>query len=128
MWEIFTSKKFYDSGEIRQIGHIYTPWPSWHIVARKDLLSDGRFSAFLKGVNLGITHFNAHPDEAVKSISESKVMEYSKEDAEEWLKTVKFADDVTKVDLETIQRTIYILKKAGVIKKDISPEEMVVRV
>lgn len=128
MWEIFTSKKFYDSGEIRQVGHIYTPWPSWHIVAKTELVSDSRVSAFLNGVNQGIAHFNAHPDQAVTSIAESKMMEYSREDAEEWMKTVKFADDATKVDLETIQKTIYILKKSGVIKKDISPEEMVVRV
>src|SRR5690606_18446254 len=31
MWEHFTSKKYYDSGEIRRVGEIYTPWSSWKI-------------------------------------------------------------------------------------------------
>jgi len=31
MWEYFTSKKYYDDGEIKKIGEIYTPWPSWYV-------------------------------------------------------------------------------------------------
>jgi len=30
MWEHFTSKRYYDNGEIKRIGEIYTPWPSWY--------------------------------------------------------------------------------------------------
>jgi ABC-type nitrate/sulfonate/bicarbonate transport system substrate-binding protein len=30
MWEYFTSKRYYDAGEIKKIGEIYTPWPSWY--------------------------------------------------------------------------------------------------
>jgi len=128
MWEVFTSKKFYDSGEIRQIGHIYTPWPSWHIVAHTDLSGDGRVSAFLDAVAEGVAYFNAHKDEAVKFISTSSLMEYSEEDAKAWLETVKFADEVKKVKLETVEKTIDILKKAGVIKGEVSGDKMVLKV
>lgn len=33
MWEHFTSKRYYDNGEIKKIGEIYTPWPSWWVLS-----------------------------------------------------------------------------------------------
>lgn len=34
MWEWFTTKPFADSGEVKFVGNVYTPWPSWSIAAR----------------------------------------------------------------------------------------------
>lgn len=116
MWEYFTSKRYYDSGEIKHIGDLYTPWPSWVISTLSSLDAEVRKS-FLDAVNEGIAYFNSHKDEAVKYISLN--LDYSEEDASEWLKTVKFSDDVEAVNwAATVEKTVEVLKVAGVIEGD----------
>lgn len=114
-------RKYYDSGEIRQIGHIDTPWPSWHVVASTSTVlatSEGKeaVKGFLEGLNRGVKYFLEHQDEAVEWIYGN--LDYSEEDAREWLKTVKFSEDVTKVREEVVGKCVAILRKAGVVKRE----------
>ena len=111
MWEHFTTKKYYDNGELKRVGDIYTPWPSWMIVARD--ATDERIEDLAEKLNKGVKKFRENQEEAVKHITST--MEYSKEDAEAWLKTVRFADDVRGVDTGVIEKTIQILQKAGAL-------------
>lgn len=111
MWEHFTSKRYYDNGEIKRIGEIYTPWPSWHIVARSEVIGDERTEEMLEMLNLGIRYFEEHQEEAVEYISTE--LDYSAQDAREWLKTVKFAEDVRGVRRSVVQETVTVLKKQG---------------
>ncbi|KAI8134633.1 hypothetical protein DUD61_001682 [Geotrichum candidum] len=128
MWEIFTTKKYYDNKEIKNIGRIYTPWPSWVITAGTDVIDTKKeaLANFLKSINEGIAYFNAHHDEAVEHISTN--LDYSAEDARAWLKTVTFVDDVTKVDPAVVQKTVSILKSAGVLTEAADSKEYVVSV
>lgn len=138
MWEHFTSKKYYDNGEIKRIGEIYTPWSSWKIVAVNDLLHPTNWSAtpnaskpelkeeledVLAKINKGVKHFEANQAEAVQYISTK--LDYSEEDAKEWLKTVRFASDVRGVDMEVVNKTVSILQKAGVLGDSIDQSSMV---
>jgi hypothetical protein len=129
MWEHFTSKRYYDNGEIRRVGDIYTPWKSWLIVASTDILSktasgDERLGDLFMKLDKGVEYFESHQDEAVQYISTS--LDYSEEDAREWLKTVKFSKGVKGVDGEVVTKTVDILKKAGVLgKAGKAPVEMV---
>ncbi|KAK0638525.1 hypothetical protein B0T16DRAFT_394436 [Cercophora newfieldiana] len=132
MWEHFTSKRYYDSGEIRRVGEIYTPWSSWKVVASTKLVKgdgevDARVEDVLEKLNKGIEHFNGNQEEAVKYISTE--LDYSEEDAREWLKTVKFPERTQGVDLKAVERTVVILQKAGVLTTGVGakPEEMVVK-
>jgi hypothetical protein len=117
MWEHFTSKRYYDNGEIKRVGEIYTPWSSWKIVASTALLSgaktDPRIEDLFEKLNKGVAHFDKNHPEAVEYISTN--LDYSAEDAKEWLKTVKFSSDVRGVDTVVIQKTLDTLKKAGVL-------------
>lgn len=123
MWEHFTSKRYYDKGEIKRIGEIYTPWSSWKIVATDP--EDDRIGEVMEKLNAGVKHFKENPEEAVRYISTE--LDYSKEDAREWMKTVRFADDVRSVDAAVIDKTIEILGKAGVLEAgSVSSENMVV--
>lgn len=130
MWEHFTSKRYYDSGEIRRVGEIYTPWPSWHIVASTSLLggegrpTDPRLSDALAKLDQGVAYFGQHHDEAVEYISTH--LDYSEADAREWLKTVEFATKTEGVDLKVVQSCIGILRQAGVLTegKGMQAEEM----
>jgi len=132
MWEHFTSKRYYDNGEIKRIGEIYTPWSSWKIVAVNDLLQPARASkAALKDeledvmqkINKGVKHFEENQEEAVQYISTK--LDYSEEDAREWLKTVRFAKDVKGVEPQVVDKTVSILQKAGVLEKDVNASAMI---
>jgi ABC-type nitrate/sulfonate/bicarbonate transport system substrate-binding protein len=128
MWEHFTSKKFYDSGEIRRVGEIYTPWSSWKIVASTKLTQNGldaRIKDLFGKLDQGIKHFNDNQEEAVAYISSS--LGYTEPDAREWLKTVKFPTKTEGVGSEVVQNTVSILRKAGVLVegKGMEPQAMV---
>lgn len=112
MWEHFTTKRYYDNGELKKIGEIYTPWSSWKIVARDP--TDKTLEEMAKSIDEGIKYFWEHQDEAVKHISTE--LDYSAEDAQEWMKTVEFAKNVRGVDPAVIRKTVDILAKAGVLE------------
>ena len=121
MWEHFTTKRYYDNGELKRVGEIFTPWPSWHIVARPEIVKEGkRLEDFMEKLNLGIQYFNGHKDEAVTYISTE--LDYTKEDTEEWLKTVEFASDVRGVERSTVEKVVQTLQKAGVLGEDVGEE------
>ncbi|CAN6625984.1 hypothetical protein TRVA0_010S02476 [Trichomonascus vanleenenianus] len=116
MWEHFTTKKYYDNGELKKIGQIYTPWPSWVITASTSVIANQRddLDNFFKAVNEGIAYFRAHQDETVEYISTN--LDYSAEDARAWLATVTFVDNVSVIDKPVIvEKTVAILKSAGVL-------------
>lgn len=123
-------RKYNSSGEIRQIGEIYTPWPSWHIVAHTSHTSSSKprlaISSFLSALNEGVAYFDSHNDEAVEFISTN--LDYSADDARAWLKTVKFAEDCKRVESEVVKQAVDILVKAGVIKKEseVTAKDMVI--
>ncbi|KAL4722770.1 hypothetical protein ACLX1H_010008 [Fusarium chlamydosporum] len=128
MWEHFTSKKFYDSGEIRRVGEIYTPWSSWKIVASTKLTQDGldaRVKDLFGKLDQGIKHFNENQEESVAYISSS--LGYTEPDAREWLKTVRFPTKTEGVQSEVVKNTVNILRKAGVLAegKGMEPQAMV---
>ena len=113
MWEHFTSKRYFDNGEIKRIGEIYTPWPSWHIVARPEVVGDERLEEMLEKLNLGVRYFEENQEEAVRYISED--LDYEEGDAREWLGTVRFARDVRGVRGSVVEKTVEVLRKAGVV-------------
>ncbi|PNP42034.1 hypothetical protein TGAMA5MH_06213 [Trichoderma gamsii] len=129
MWEHFTSKKYYDSGEIRRVDEIYTPWSSWKIVASTKLTQgglDARVKDLFQKLDQGVAHFNKNPDEAVEYISTN--LDYSAEDAREWLKTVTFPAKTEGVKPEVVTSCVSILRKAGVLQegKGMSSDQMTV--
>ncbi|RYP42327.1 hypothetical protein DL767_000249 [Monosporascus sp. MG133] len=121
MWEHFTSKRYYDSGEIRRMGEIYTPWPSWQIVASTSLVGNGgdadkvdpRLLDVFAKLDQGVKYFGEHHEEAVQYISTH--LDYSELDAREWLKTVEFATKTEGVDLKVVQSCMGILRQAGIL-------------
>lgn len=138
MWEHFTSKRYYDNGSIKRVGEIYTPWSSWKIVAANALLNPDNWSHganatmppmkkeledALEKINKGVKHFEENQEEAVQYISTK--LDYSEEDAREWLKTVQFAKNVRGVDQNVVDKTVNILQKAGVLEEKVDAPAMV---
>lgn len=123
MWEHFTTKPYFD-GEgtpLKKVGEIYTPWPSWHIVASSKTFpepaTDPRLLKLFDCFDRGIRDFNADPEQGIKMLGTGELgCHYSEEDAREWLKSVKFFDRTKGVDAETMQGVIQLLQVAGVIE------------
>ncbi|KAL8827165.1 MAG: hypothetical protein Q9170_007123 [Blastenia crenularia] len=117
MWEYFTSKRYYNPAAspypIKKVGEIYTPWSSWKIVARDEFVGSSDLEEVLEKVNKGIRYFGENGEEAVRYISQE--LDYEEEDAREWMKGVRFAEDVKGVKRGVVERTVDALKKAGVV-------------
>jgi vacuolar-type H+-ATPase subunit E/Vma4 len=80
--------------------------------------------ALLEKLNEGVKHYLQNEDEDVEHITST--MEYSKDDAKEWMGTVKFAQDVKGVKTAVVDDVVKILRKAGVLdEKSGAGEEMV---
>ncbi|KAK5142759.1 hypothetical protein LTR32_004964 [Rachicladosporium monterosium] len=122
MWEHFTTKHYWDCGELKRVGEIYTPWPSWMVAARDP--EDARLEGMAEKINQGVKYYLEHKQEAVQHITST--MKYSKEDAEAWMGTVKFAEDVRGVDTGVVDETVKVLRKAGVLTEEAGGSEHMV--
>jgi hypothetical protein len=93
MWERFMTKPFVDEGELRALGHLYSPWHCFGLVARRSWLREGsnrellheildrvllNASAFLEERETSVQDINAHFD-------------INLEDAVAWIDRVRFA-------------------------------------
>ena len=86
--------------------------------------SDPRLEEMFKKIDQGVEYFDKHHDEDIQYISTA--LDYSAEDAREWLKTVRFATNCKGVDVAVIQKTVDILKKAFVLgEAGMKPEVMI---
>ena len=113
MWEHFTSKKFFDDGTLKHVGEILTPWNAWYIASRGEKENPQVIDTLLPALEKGVKYFEENQAESVQFICDN--MEYSKEDAEEWCKGVKFTKKPGTYDAETMKKTHVTLLKAGVL-------------
>ncbi|KFX98925.1 hypothetical protein O988_04143 [Pseudogymnoascus sp. VKM F-3808] len=125
MWEHFTSKRYYDNGEIKRVGEIYTPWSSWLIVASTSIAeNDQRLQGLFESLDKGVKHFLENKEEAVRYIYTS--LDYSEEDAREWLNTVKFTNGIRGADEALVEKVRNTLLKAEVVEESgLGAKEMV---
>ncbi|RSH92253.1 hypothetical protein EHS25_008668 [Saitozyma podzolica] len=116
LWEWFTTKPYVDSGEVRFIGSVYTPWPCWHIAASPSFPTD-LLSTFLTSLEPYVTHFNspqAREKEDVEFVS--GYFGHQPQDVVEWLSTVRWEEGLKVVKKEVVLETLSVLEKAGVVK------------
>ena len=86
--------------------------------------SDTAVASLLEKLNKGVKYYLEKEDEAVSHITST--MEYSKDDAKEWMGTVKFAQNVKGVKTGVVDDVVKILRKAGVLDENSGAgEEMV---
>lgn len=140
MWEQFTTKPYFEPNELKpnpplkKIGEIYTPWPSWLIVASTstfpDPERDSNLTQLFKLFDQGIREFETKPDQVVEMLATGDLgCTYSEEDAREWMKDVRFVRDTTRgIDRKIVENTAEVLKTAGVIPLEMSNDEAVARV
>jgi len=102
LWEKFTTKPFVDNGEFRIIGECPTPWPSFVVAVREDLLLThyNEIEQILKIVNESCTEVKAS-EKSIEEIAER--YQLKKEDVAIWFKETEWAYNGT-IESETIDK------------------------
>ncbi len=128
MWEHYTTKTYWTSAEqggkaeVKWIGEIYTPWPSWHVVVRTGI-DTGIIQGLFQGFDEGMRLFEEGGEGlAVKMLGNGGAgCHYGAADAKEWAGGVRFAEQgKTKgVRRGVMNDVVDILKSAGVIEKEV---------
>ncbi|KAI0690155.1 periplasmic binding protein-like II [Cytidiella melzeri] len=120
MWEWFTTKPYQDSGEVRFIGSVPTPWPSWMIAASTDpeRAPNNALSTFLYDLTTYVRAFDSDEKRAKDDVEFIKEkFGYPEEDVVAWLKTVKYPADCAKISSKVLADTLSVLEQAGFVKK-----------
>ncbi len=106
MWEKFMTKPHVDSGIFRLVGESPTPWPSFVIAVRNDILENEAESikAILEVINEVTSDFKNIPN-IDKMIAERYGQKI--EDVREWLSLTEWSDrQLTSEELENIQQKL----------------------
>ncbi|KAJ3995749.1 periplasmic binding protein-like II [Lentinula boryana] len=119
MWEWFTTKPWLDSGEVRFIGSVPTPWPSWLVAAQPSANTEA-LKQFLTTLSTYVSSFDSTERRETNNVEfiQSK-FGYGEEDIKAWMKSVSYPQDCLVIPKDVIMNTLSILEKAGVVK---SPE------
>ena len=67
----------------------------------------------MRKLNAGVRYFEGNKEEAVAY--NSSELDYEEGDVREWLRTVRFAGDVRGVSGGVVEKTVEVLRKAGVV-------------
>ena len=116
MWETFTTKPFHDSGEIKRVGDITTPWGCFMIATRTDVVKERKdeLMELVNGMNRSAKLFHSKPDEMPSLIS--KRFGLKLEDAQAWYKGVNIAA-THQIQPDEIKKARDALVDAGVLTK-----------
>lgn len=138
MWEWFTTKPFADSGEVRFIGSVPTPWPSWTIAASKadGVSSSKQLSEFQDKLQESIAAFTAPAAEDASLRAIETHFSYKSEDVRQWWTGVRWVQDqrgrggaselkgqhatTQTVSKDVLLQTLDVLEKAGVVKRPVN--------
>lgn len=128
MWEWFTTKPWLDSGDVRFIGSVPTPWPSWLIAAHPspERAPKKAIRSFLESLTGYVAKFDSQ--ESRDSTNVPFIQEtwgYPEADIKEWMSTVKYTTDCTVIPSAVLSEVLRVLSTAGFITSPEGPAELV---
>jgi len=117
MWEWFTTKPYRDSDEVKFIGSVPTPWPSWMIAATPNA-SSSQLSSFLEQLSQAVQEFD-RPESRQGSNIDFIIKEfgYDRQDVQSWLTTVAYPERCGEVSEGVVKKVLDTLETADVIEK-----------
>lgn len=120
LWEWFTTKPWADRGEVRFIGSVPTPWPSWMIAAHTspDRCPRDNVINFVATLTSYVNEFDSEASRKEKDVEFiKKHFGYPEKDIKSWLETVAYPTDCTKIDGSMLVKTLGILEATGAITR-----------
>lgn len=122
LWEKFTTKPLYDSGELFHLSNITPPWPAFMFAASTNLTTTHpeAIKKFLTILQNSAKKFISQ-EESMGSSIEYVVNRFkqTKIDVEAWFETVGYYEEMNCVDGGIIGKCLAILKNAGVVGDDV---------
>jgi len=118
MWEWFTTKPWLDSGEVRFIGSVPTPWPSWIIAAHPspERAPKEAVRSFLGSLTSYVTKFDSQESRDSTNVPFiQKTWGYPEADIKEWMSTVKYTTDCATISSTVLSEVLRTLSTAGFI-------------
>jgi len=114
MWETFTTKPFHDSGEVRRVGEICTPWPCFMLATTTATVATrgNELRRLMKGLVQIAAEFHRTPDKMPMMVAERCKLKFA--DATKWYKGVRIAG-AGNVDQAVLLRAQSALVGAGVL-------------
>jgi len=118
MWETFMTKPYYDSGVLRKLGEIKTPWPAFSFSSTIEYITKNKvlLEKLLRTIEKATSIFTSQQEEYSKVISERFGLK--QEDAIQWFKTVKFSANST-FSLYNLNNTVNILISCGTLSSNV---------
>ncbi|KIM80503.1 hypothetical protein PILCRDRAFT_822603 [Piloderma croceum F 1598] len=124
MWEWFTTKPYTekggpdDTGTVRFIGSVLTPWPSWLIAAHPstDRVPIDDLNKFLKTLSTYVGRFKLANNRTSTLEFIKDKFGYQAEDIKAWLDSVAYPNNCAEIPIEVIRNTFSILEGAGVVQ------------
>jgi len=122
MWEHFMTKPLVDQGIFRRVADCPTPWPSFVIAVRDEVLNNhpNIITQILEVINSTTPHFKEIPN--IDSILATRFHQH-KEDIQEWLQLTEWSQkSLSHEMLNEIQNELFDLK---IIDKKVALKEIV---
>ncbi|WP_353085127.1 substrate-binding domain-containing protein [Flavobacterium sp.] len=110
MWEHFMTKPLVDKGIFRRVGDCPTPWPSFVIAVREDVLQQNpdEIKKLLNSINEQTRVFKSIPN--IDSVLATKFQQKT-EDIQQWLKLTEWSqNNLSKEMTDTIQNQLLELQ------------------
>jgi predicted O-methyltransferase YrrM len=121
--EHFTTKPFYDKGEIRRIGEIVTPWPCFLLCSRLEVLNDPAKRPLIErmftAIQSSCTEFSTAPSPWIET-EIAKRYGLRVEDAKSWYSSVHITASQTVME-STIETSLLALRDAGILTEENYP-------
>lgn len=119
MWETFTTKPFHDSGEVRRVGDITTPWPCFMLAARHQVVTEKQVQLqhALAAVNEAAGIFRSEVQTMPQEVATR--YELKPEDARAWYRGVDIVAERF-VSETALRRVLATLKKTGQLPTDLN--------
>lgn len=121
MWEKFMTKPYVDNGIFRLIGVSPTPWPSFVVVVRNEVLKDNSETVkmILEIINNTTKDFKNFP-----AVAEMIAKRYGQEieDVNEWLELTHWSQE--QLSLKTLEKVQDQLLKLGLIDEKLPADKL----
>ena len=128
LWETFTTKPLFDSGDLAKLGEVPTPWTSFSFAApaagvlsleKEAAIRDQLFPALAEGCELFCAEGSSSAARIVREFG------HKDEDAAAWLSRVQYNTAQTmQADLTRTEASIAILKDIGLVRHDFAAEDL----
>ncbi|MDN3203363.1 ABC transporter substrate-binding protein [Algoriphagus sediminis] len=117
LWEKFTTKPFVDSGAMRRIGEIPSPWPCF-VIATKNEIDKATFSFFQKLMNELYKETSAVQNSENSSFYISKFYHLDMKDIEEWKAQTRWQTDEV-ISKNLMENAIQIMLRFKILKSEL---------